>query len=81
MLDHEAEYDVPISFEALAAIALAGVDESVESFLKSDLDLAKRACEREVELDKLYVEMLEDIARRIDAARSMGTRSCTHSPS
>ncbi len=67
MLDHEQEYDLPVTFEALIEIALKGVDEGVESFLKSDLDLAKRACEREVELDALYVQMLEDIARRIDA--------------
>jgi aminoglycoside phosphotransferase (APT) family kinase protein len=36
------------------------------------LELAKRACEREVELDEVYVQMIEDIARRIDANQVAG---------
>jgi phosphate uptake regulator/aminoglycoside phosphotransferase (APT) family kinase protein len=72
MLAREDEYELPIEFDDLAKIALLGLEESVQSFLKSDLDLAKQACEREVELDQLYVQKLEDIARRIDASQVHG---------
>jgi hypothetical protein len=56
----------------MTSIALTGLDEGVRSFLESDLELAKQACEREAELDKLYVGKLEQIAGIMDNGGSDG---------
>jgi phosphate transport system regulatory protein PhoU len=66
MLAHEGGDHVPVDFHDLATIALAGLDESVDSFLRSDLNLAKQACQREEELDEIYIRRLEEIASLID---------------
>lgn len=60
--------DPPVAFpvEDLAEIAQRSVSESVDSFIKQDLDQAKAACELERELDELYVKKLQKLARLLD---------------
>jgi phosphate uptake regulator/aminoglycoside phosphotransferase (APT) family kinase protein len=72
MLAHEGASTLPMALDDLSEIALQGLDEGVASFLDSDLELAKRACEREAELDKVYVQRLEDIASMMDGGSSSG---------
>jgi phosphate uptake regulator len=66
MLAHEGGEKLPMSLDDMSAVALAGLDEGVTSFLDSDLEMAKQACAREQELDVLYVQRLEEIARLIN---------------
>jgi phosphate transport system protein len=53
MLAHEGGDILPMAFDDMAQIALAGLNECVDSFLLSDLALAKIACAREEELDEI----------------------------
>jgi phosphate uptake regulator len=72
MLAQEGEERLPMSLDALSGIALTGLDEGIRSFLDSDLELAKQACQREAELDRLYVQRLEEIAGIVDRGDGHG---------
>jgi phosphate uptake regulator len=72
MLAQEGGESLPLGVDELSRIALTGLDESVNSFLDSDLELAKIACRREQELDELYVQRLEETARIIDSGQGHG---------
>jgi phosphate transport system regulatory protein PhoU len=72
MLAQEGGGDLSVRIDDMAEIALAGLEECVQSFLESDLELAKRACEREIELDRVYVDRLHEIERQIDGGTAAG---------
>jgi phosphate transport system regulatory protein PhoU len=63
-----AEGPTPVEFplEDLTRLAILATEESVGSFLKQDLDLAKSSCEREREVDELYVKKLQLIMSMLD---------------
>lgn len=77
MLAHEGDDDLPFAVEDLSAIALAAVEESVRSFIENDLALSEQACEREPELDALYIQRIERIADLVDAGKIKG-RTALH---
>jgi phosphate transport system regulatory protein PhoU len=59
-----AEIEFPI--EDLAELAITGMVESVDAFTRQDLELAKIACERERELDEVYVKKLKQLMEILD---------------
>jgi phosphate uptake regulator len=71
---NEGDEVIDVPLEDLAKIALAGLDEALGSFFESDLDLAQRACEREPELDAIYVRRIEEIGQLIDRGETRGRR-------
>jgi phosphate uptake regulator len=77
MLASEGDDRVPLPLEDMASIALCSVDESVRSFVESDLQLAERACQREPELDVLYIQRIENVADLIDGGKIQG-RTALH---
>jgi len=56
---------VDFPFPDVEAIALAAVTEATQAFLERDLELARRACLREPELDACYVARLQELVARI----------------
>lgn len=52
---------VEFAFPDVEAIALTAVTEATQSFLERDLELARRACLREPELDACYVTRLQEL--------------------
>jgi phosphate transport system regulatory protein PhoU len=72
MQEQEGDSTIPLPIGDLTQIALSAVDEGVRSFAEADLALARTACERESELDRLYIRRLEEIAGLIDASSIKG---------
>jgi len=72
MQANEGDDVIPLPIDDLAAIARTAVDEGVRSFAEGDLALARQACEREPELDQLYIRRIEEIAALIDSASIRG---------
>jgi phosphate uptake regulator len=70
----EGDTDLDVTFDDLSQIALSGVDEALRSFVENDLELAQRACEREPELDAIYIQRIEQIADVIDGGETRGRR-------
>jgi phosphate uptake regulator/aminoglycoside phosphotransferase (APT) family kinase protein len=66
MMSHEPDPVIEFPLDDLATIAVQGFTEGVEGFVKQDLDLAKSACERERELDELYVKKLHQLMALLD---------------
>ncbi len=54
----------PYELEFAKFLVMESIDEAVRAYLDEDLELAKRACALEPELDSLYVEGLGNIRRR-----------------
>jgi len=52
---------IPFEFPDVEAIALSAITEAAQAFLEGDIDLARRACLREPELDRCFVERLEEL--------------------
>lgn len=69
MVASEPPSDLEFAVDDLAAIAIAGVDESVDAFVQQNLELAKIACERERELDELYVKKLHQVMALLDEGK------------
>ena len=63
LIHREGAERLPFDFPDVEAIALSGVTEATQSFLEGDLDLARRACQREPELDACYVARLEALVK------------------
>jgi phosphate uptake regulator len=55
----------PFDLAGAARIALAALDEVIESFTKRDADLARRASRCEIELDHRYRDALHEALRRL----------------
>lgn len=66
MMAHEPPPATAFEIDDLEAIALLSVREAVDAFIAQDLDLAKAACERERELDELYVKKLQLVTTLLD---------------
>lgn len=66
MASTEPEPTIAFPIEDLAQLATISVEESVDAFVKGDLALAKSACEREREVDELYVKKLQQIMVLLD---------------
>ncbi len=56
---------VPYDFGLLAKVTPRALNEAVKAYLTEDLATAKRACQREPQLDELYVERLMDLRTRM----------------
>jgi phosphate uptake regulator/aminoglycoside phosphotransferase (APT) family kinase protein len=63
LIHRERVERVPFDFPDVEAIALSAVTEATQSFLDADLELARRACLREPELDGCYVDRLAELVR------------------
>src|SRR5262245_17381231 len=59
MTSTEPAPTIEFPIEDLAELAILSLVESVDSFVKQDLELAKTACEREREMDEAYVKKLK----------------------
>lgn len=66
MLAHEPAPGIEFLLEDLADVAVAAFTEGVEGFIRQDLELAKSACEREREVDELYVKKLQQLTALLD---------------
>jgi phosphate uptake regulator/aminoglycoside phosphotransferase (APT) family kinase protein len=66
MMAHEPAPSIDFPLDDLAEIAVASFSEGVDAFIAQDLDLAKSACERERELDELYVKKLHQVMELLD---------------
>jgi phosphate transport system regulatory protein PhoU len=77
MLHNEGDERLPLPIDDMAEIALMGLDESLRAFIENDIELAQRACEREPELDALYIQRIEEVARLIDEG-AIGGRTTLH---
>lgn len=77
MLVNEGDTALPFSLKDMNRIALSGLDESVRSFAQDDIELARQACEREPQLDALYIKRIERIADLIDKGQIQG-RTALH---
>jgi phosphate uptake regulator/aminoglycoside phosphotransferase (APT) family kinase protein len=66
MVSTEPPAALEFPLEDLAEMAIVAMTESVDSFVKQDLQLAKNACERERELDELYVKKLKQVMDILD---------------
>ncbi|HEY8173428.1 MAG TPA: PhoU domain-containing protein [Dehalococcoidia bacterium] len=66
MMSAEPQPSIDFPTDDLAEIAKAGVTEGVDAFVRQDLELAKVACERERELDELYVKKLHQVMEILD---------------
>ena len=67
MMSHEPAPTIAFSIDDLAVIAMMATRESIDAFVREDLELAKVACERERELDELYVKKLQQLMQLLDA--------------
>jgi phosphate uptake regulator len=56
---------VPFDLAGAARVALAALDEVIESFTEADAEKAKHACRCESELDRHYREALAEALRRL----------------
>ncbi len=70
----EGDEAIDVPLDDLTEISLAGLHEALESFMENDLELAQRACEREPELDAIYIRRIEEIAQLIDKGETRGRR-------
>ncbi len=61
IISRERAEPVEFAFPDVEAIALTAVTEATQSFLERDLELARRACLREPELDACYVTRLQEL--------------------
>jgi phosphate uptake regulator len=66
MLAHEPAPTIDFPINDLAEIATLAFTEGLEGFVTQNLDLAKSACERERELDELYVKKLHQVMALLD---------------
>lgn len=66
MMAGEPPPGIDFNIDDLAELAIRGFAEGVEGFVKQDLELAKAACERERELDELYVKKLHQVMALLD---------------
>lgn len=66
MMSAEPGPDIDFPIDDLSGIALLSVSEGVDAFIKQDLELAKSACERERQLDELYVKKLHQVMQILD---------------
>jgi phosphate uptake regulator/aminoglycoside phosphotransferase (APT) family kinase protein len=66
MMATEPPPSMSFAVDDLAAIAVTAVDEGVEGFVQRKLASAKSACEREREVDELYVKKLQQIITTLD---------------
>jgi phosphate transport system regulatory protein PhoU len=66
LLASDGDERFPVAFDDLSEIALAGVDEGLRAFIEGDINLAQQACEREPQLDALYIQRIEQVADLID---------------
>jgi phosphate uptake regulator/thiamine kinase-like enzyme len=69
MMASEPEPTIDFPIADLAEIAMLSMIEGVDGFVKQDLELAKSACERERELDELYVKKLHMIMALLDEGK------------
>jgi phosphate transport system regulatory protein PhoU len=67
LIHREGATRLPFDFPDVEAIALSAMTEAVQSFLQADLELARRACLREPELDACYVARLEELSKLMQA--------------
>ena len=67
LIHQEGAERTPFEFPDVEAIALSAVTEATQSFLEGDLDLARRACLREPELDGCFVARLEELVTLMQA--------------
>ncbi len=67
MLAQEPAPPLDFSIQELADAAIASFVDGVNGFLKQDLELAKSACEKEREVDEIYVKTLQQVAQILDA--------------
>jgi phosphate uptake regulator len=70
----EGDEEMDVALDDLAEISIAGLRDAIRSFMESDLDLARSACEREPELDAIYIQRIEAIAQLIDKGATRGQR-------
>jgi phosphate uptake regulator len=56
---------LPFDLAGSARVALAALDEVIESFTEADVDCAKHACGCETELDRRYRDALTEALRRL----------------
>jgi phosphate transport system regulatory protein PhoU len=77
MLASEGDDELPFTFDDLTKITLTGLQEAVHSFIEADLALAKQACEREQQLDELYIKRIEQVAVMVDKGTIRG-RTALH---
>lgn len=69
MMSAEPPPTIDFPINDLAELAALSFTEGVEAFIKQDLDLAKSACERERELDEIYVKKLNHVMQLLDQGR------------
>lgn len=67
LIHREGAARLPFDFPDVEAIALSAMTEAAQSFLEADLELARRACLREPELDGCYVARLEELSKLMQA--------------
>ena len=61
LISRERVEPVPFAFPDVEAMAVIAIAEAVQSFVDRDLELARRACLREPELDACYVARLQQL--------------------
>lgn len=66
MVSSEPPSELEFPLHDLAEVALNGLTESVDAFLRQDIALARIACERERELDEMYVKKLHEVMAILD---------------
>jgi phosphate uptake regulator/aminoglycoside phosphotransferase (APT) family kinase protein len=66
MMAAEPPPSMEFAIDELASLAVVALDEGVEGFVHQNLSLAKSACERERELDEIYVKKLQQIMAILD---------------
>jgi phosphate transport system regulatory protein PhoU len=67
-----------VDLSELADVAVESVDEGVRAFLAQDLEGAKQACEREREVDELYVKKLHQVMQLLRESAEDDIRYLMH---
>jgi phosphate transport system regulatory protein PhoU len=67
IMKHEGVPSARFDFAPLPDLAVKSLREAVRAYLREDLALAKRACQREPEMDHLYVEGLTRVSTTIES--------------
>jgi phosphate transport system regulatory protein PhoU len=67
MIHHDKIEPGSYQFPDVEAVALGALKEAAEAFLDGDLDMARRACLREPELDEAFKTRMHEITKLIQA--------------
>jgi phosphate transport system regulatory protein PhoU len=67
IMKREGSNPTRFDFSTLSDLAVKSLREAVRAYLREDLALARRACQREPEMDHLYVEGLSRVSTAIEA--------------